>query len=172
MLASILLSTVTVFVTRRSAPEHLILLSLTIAAAGAVAAAFYRMLLPLISEDLAVLDEPMTGRRRATLERDKMLALRAIKELEFDRAMGKVSQKDFDEMSSRLRQRAVVLMKQLDAGGGYQSEIEKELQVRLKGRQTLKSAESQLPPGSCACGTLNDIDAIFCKKCGTRLQAA
>lgn len=172
VLASILLATVTVFLSRRSSPEHLILLSLSIAAAGAVAAALYRMLLPLVSADLAVLDEPMTGRRRATLERDKMLALRAIKELEFDRAMGKLSQKDFDEMSSRLRQRAVVLMNQLDAGGGYQSEIEKELQARLKVRQDSTSPSRQPAPAACACGTVNDADAVFCKKCGTRLQAA
>jgi hypothetical protein len=172
VLASILLATVTVFLSRRSSPSHLILLSLSIAAAGAVAAALYRMLLPLVSADLAVLDEPMTGRRRATLERDKMLALRAIKELEFDRAMGKLSQKDFDEMSTRLRQRAVVLMKQLDAGGGYQSEIEKELQARLKGRQDSTTPARQRATGACACGTVNDTDAVFCKKCGTRLQAA
>ena len=38
------------------------------------------------------------GRARAALERDKALTLRAIKELEFDRAMGKVAEPDFVEM--------------------------------------------------------------------------
>ena len=38
----------------------------------------------------------MVGERtRAALEREKMLTLRAIKELEFDRAMGKMSEEDF-----------------------------------------------------------------------------
>ena len=46
------------------------------------------------------------GRTRAALEREKTLVLRSIKELEFDRAMGKVSEKDFAEMSARLRARA------------------------------------------------------------------
>ena len=44
---------------------------------------------------------------RAALEREKALVLRSIKELEFDRAMGKVSPKDFDEMAGRLRARAI-----------------------------------------------------------------
>src|SRR5688572_2020225 len=93
VLVSILLATAAVFVARRSSPENLILISLTIGAAGAAAAAFYRMLLPFTKAAAAVLDEPLTERRRATLERDKMLTLRAIKELEFDWAMGKLSQK-------------------------------------------------------------------------------
>ena len=49
----------------------------------------------------------MIGQRtRAALEREKMLSLRAIKELEFDKAMGKVSDDDFREMSGPLRSRA------------------------------------------------------------------
>ena len=42
--------------------------------------------------------------------------LRSIKELEFDFAMKKVAQADFDEMSARLRARAIGLMRQLDDG--------------------------------------------------------
>src|SRR6185436_17587187 len=50
-------------------------------------------------------------------------ALRAIKELEFDRAIGKLSEEDFKEMSGRLRARATRLIRQLDAGGGYREQI-------------------------------------------------
>ena len=60
------------------------------------------------------------GRTRIALEREKTLVLRSIKELEFDFAMGKIAKADFDEMSGRLRARALGLMRQLDAGGGYQ----------------------------------------------------
>ena len=49
----------------------------------------------------------MVGERtRVALEREKLLTLRAIKELEFDRAMRKLSDEDFQEMSGRLRARA------------------------------------------------------------------
>ena len=104
---------------------------------------------------------------------------RAIKELEFDRAMGKVSPKDFDEMAGRLRSRAVTLMKQLDEGGsGYRELIERELKNRLRGAGALDpandaagSAASLDAANTCACGTTNDIDAAFCKRCGTKLEA-
>ena len=46
------------------------------------------------------LDVPLVGgRARAALEREKTLVLRSIKELEFDHAMGKVSDEDFAEMA-------------------------------------------------------------------------
>ena len=61
------------------------------------------------------------------LEREKSLVLRAIKELEFDFAMGKVAQADFDEMGGRLRLRAMGLIQQLDATSGYREQIEREL---------------------------------------------
>lgn len=180
VLVSILLATVAVFMTRRTTPENLILVSFTIAAAGLAAGALYRMLLPLTVSDLSIIDQPMTERHRATLERDKLLTLRSIKELEFDRAMGKLSQKDFDEMAGRLRQRAVTIMKQLDEGRSYTSVIEEDLKKRLGGATgRLKPAPTETAPtvtaptdavNRCACGTINDADAVFCKKCGTRVQ--
>ena len=115
--------------------------------------------------------------------------LRSIQELEFDRAMGKVSPKDFDEMAGRLRARAVMLMKQLDEGASaYRELIERELKTRLKnpggaGLQTgpipagLKASAttdtgaSEIRDTTCACGTLNDPDAAFCKRCGTKIEA-
>ncbi len=173
LLASILLATAGVTLTRRTTPEQLILLSLTIGAAGAVAAGLYRTLQPLASSDPAAADEPLTEGRRAALAREKVLTLRAIKELEFDRAMNKLSQKDFDEMAGRLRRRALALMKQLDEGGGYAAAIERELESRLAGsRGSLGSTGSEGSRGSCTCGTVNDADALFCKRCGTRLQAS
>ncbi len=133
VLASLVASTVAVILSRRAAPEHLILISLTIGAAGAAAAAVYRTIVPLALRDASLLIQRPSERARAALEREKALVLRSIKELEFDRAMGKVSAKDFDEMAGRLRARAITLMKQLDAGGtGYREAIEHELSMRLQ----------------------------------------
>ena len=75
------------------------------------------------------------GRTRVALEREKTLVLRSIKELEFDFAMGKIAKADFDEMSGRLRARALGLMRQLDAGGGYEEQIEQEVEQRLARRR-------------------------------------
>jgi hypothetical protein len=177
VLASILLATVAVVVARRSTPEHLILMSLTIAAAGAAAAAFYRTVVPLVAPLFLPGAGPVDDRTRAALEREKRLVLRSIKELEFDRAMGKLSQKDFDEMAGRLRARAVSLMKQLDHGSaGYTEAIEAELNARLASvsKPAVVSPASAARPatGCLSCGVLNDLDAVFCKKCGTRLVPA
>jgi hypothetical protein len=189
VLASLAASTAAVLLSRRSTPEHLILLSITIASAGLAAAAFYRMLAPFALRDVSQLSDPPSERALAALEREKALVLRSIKELEFDRAMGKVSPKDFDEMAGRLRARAITLMKLVDAGGsGYREVIERELQQRLKTSPAGHAADPVVPPPvpppaaeappdrhavrHCAsCSTANDSDAAFCKRCGTALAA-
>lgn len=175
VLVSILLATVAVILARQSSPGHLILLSVTIAAAGIAAGAFYRMLAPLVAPLLPQDGVPISDRTRAALEREKTLVLRSIKELEFDRAMGKLSQKDFDEMAGRLRARALSLMTQLDAGAaGYARTIERELQARLAASAPSiaeRQPAANVRSACTSCGTTNDPDAVFCKKCGTRLQA-
>jgi hypothetical protein len=135
----------------------LTLVAITLVGAGLTAAAMYRTVAPLGSE-LADDTSLVGGRTRAALERDKALTLRAIKELEFDRAMGKVSESDFTEMRDRLRARAVRLMTQLDGAAMYRAQIERDL-LDVSGST-----------GGCsACGTANDADARFCKQCGTAL---
>jgi hypothetical protein len=175
VLVSLVAATIAVVLSRQASPEQLILLSFTIIAAGVAAAALYRTLAPLAAEDLSVFREPLTERSRAALTREKMLALRSIKELEFDRAMGKLSPKDFEEMAGRLRARALTLMKQLDEGGtAYREIVERELAGRLaSGTPDVPAAALANHPSeslrTCACGTTNDADASFCKRCGTRL---
>jgi hypothetical protein len=170
ILASLLAATAAVVVSRQSTPEHLVLVSLTIGAAGLAAAGFYRMLSPLVSDAAAPMAEPLSDRARQVLEREKMLTMRALKDLEFDRSMGKVSQTDFEEMSNRLRGRAMGLMKQLDDdASGYKSLIERELSERIATQPAAPARGAVVDSGVCACGTSNDTDAVFCKRCGSRL---
>ncbi len=190
VLVSLAASTAAVLLSRRSSPEHLILISFTILAGGLAAAAFYRTLVPLTVRDVSQLSDRPSERALAAIEREKALVLRSIKELEFDRAMGKVSARDFDEMSGRLRARAIMLMKQVDAGSsGFRELIERELQQRMKARgaEGAESApgadQAEARPGAAgitaspgaaractACSTANDYDAAFCKRCGTALS--
>jgi hypothetical protein len=177
VLASLVAATGAVIMSRQSTPEHLLLISVTIATSGLAAAGFYRMLSPLVSDAPPAASEPLSERARAVLEREKALALRALKDLEFDRSMGRMSQADFDEMSARLRGRALSLMKQLEEDGtGYRSIIERELSARVAARhleRTAPAAQPQAPATAdkslCGCGTRNDPDAAFCKRCGIRL---
>jgi hypothetical protein len=119
-----------------------------------------------------------------------MLALRTIKELEFDRAMGKMSDRDYHEMAARLRARAGRILRQLDETpeSGYRAVIEEEIARRIgsvpapaPGQNAGADApahEGADEPGvsptlACAaCDLRNDIDARFCKGCGARLEAA
>jgi hypothetical protein len=173
VLLSLAVATVAVLIARQPTPEHLVLISLAIGAAGFTGYAAYRMLAPLVRPDGGRAGEPLGRRTRASLEREKTLTLRAIKELEFDRAMGKVAQQDFDEMTSRLRARALGIMRQLDEGG-----------TSLQSRQGAASVDARskdvrAEPGrrdeakaSCHnCGVANDADARFCKRCGLKLAA-
>jgi hypothetical protein len=174
ILLSLMAATVAVVMARPSAPENLILLSLTIAAAGVAAVAFYRTVAPLVTPGYEEEREPLSTRLRQDLEREKALTLRSIKELEFDRSMGKVSAEDFEQMADRLRARAIGIMKQLDAGGSvYRQQIEKDLAARLVSQKASAAVEiAPEPPARarlCACGTSNDADARFCKSCGTPL---
>jgi hypothetical protein len=174
VLLSLLAATVAVLMARPNAPENLILISLTIGAAGLAALAVYRTLAPLVAPPSDLDRQPLSERMRLDLEREKALTLRSIKELEFDRAMGKVSPQDFDDMAARLRGRALGIMRQLDEGShAYRALIEKELAQRV-GKADLPP-DRHLPGASaseCACGTRNDADARFCKNCGTKLRAA
>lgn len=173
-LAGLIGATIAVFMARGESPAAVIMISLTIFAAAAVGIAALRTFLPLTQKSATFGPRLLGGRTRAALDREKTLVLRSIKELEFDRAMGKVSEKDFTEMGGRLRSRAARLMRQLDAGAGYRGEIDREIAKRIgetpDQQGPLESAGrvlSSRPAGSCSsCGTANDADARFCKHCG------
>jgi hypothetical protein len=173
-LAGLIGATITVFMARGESPAAVIMISLTIFAAAVVGIAALRTFLPLTQKSATEGPRMLGGRTRAALEREKTLVLRSIKELEFDRAMGKVSEKDFAEMSGRLRTRAARLMRQLDAGAGYRREIEQEIAKRI-GKQLPDvggRVSSSRPAATCgSCNTANDADARFCKHCGAAMEA-
>jgi hypothetical protein len=168
LLCGMLGATAVVIVATGQSIANIIILSLTIVATSFVGLGVYRTLSPLVSQVLGMSARVAGGRTRAALEREKALVLRSIKELEFDFAMGKVSQADFDEMGGRLRRRAMGLILQLDASTSYREQIEREIAARVSAAPPTIDAATRT--GTClACGTDNDLDARFCKQCGTSL---
>ena len=132
-----------------------------------------------LTKDAPVVDAGavVTGKRRKELEREKQALLKALKELDFDHQMGKVSDKDFAEIGSTYRARAIRVMRQLDdAGRDYEAMIEKDVAARV-GKETgdrqpatgNRQPQSVATDGCGKCGTRNDADAEFCKKCGSKL---
>ena len=135
VLAALASATAAIFLIQARGVTSVVLLTILMAAAALVGLAALRAVRPLVSphEDRVVLGE----RTRDALEREKSLTLRTIKELEFDRAMGKISAEDFLDMSGRLRARAARLIRQIDARAGYREQVERDLADRLG---TAKSA--------------------------------
>jgi hypothetical protein len=144
-----------------------------------------------IDDPTADMDAAVDGDRRVELEREKKLLLKAIKEVEFDHAMGKIDDADAQFVTAGYRARALEILQLLDEDKGkgpdYSKTIDKELARRVaKAGIEAKPAEKQLeapkaqaaeavatPRGVCvSCTTPNDEDAVFCKKCGARMAGA
>jgi hypothetical protein len=161
-------------------------------------------------------------------EEQKRAVLRALKDLEFERSVGKISDEDYAELVAKYRAEAKRLLRILDAeaqprrdhiealvnkrlrregfdvpdrepstdqgppaptaaaGAAEASESAAPARARKrsKARSAARSAADPAPAGEAAdassneasapdrkcgtCGTMNDADAVFCKKCGAR----
>lgn len=152
-------------------------LAMATAVLGFVVWVVFRAAQALVREPAARETTVATGRRRKELEREKQALVKALKELEFDHKMGKVSDKDFAEISGTYRARAVRVMRQLEeAGRDYETLIAEEVKKRRSGAAAVSaqpSATEASDPHACPkCKTKNDADAEFCKKCGSKLASA
>jgi hypothetical protein len=108
-------------------------------------------------------------------ETPKGVALAALKEIEFDRETGKLSDEDYAFLKGKytgaaldaLRAEAADAAARPEAGGG---DVEVLIAARVR---ALRSASTSAPPGApvCpACGPRSEPDAAFCSSCGQRLQ--
>lgn len=158
--ASFLAAAAAVWMSPPSSPVALLFISLAIGAAGACAAALHGLLTALNGRVSA--ERHVTESVRAALDREKLLALRAIKDLQFDVAMGKVNAADAAAMEARLRERATAIMRQLDGREDVRLRVERD----IASRQATDHRPSAT--GLCGCGTANDPDAKFCKNCGAK----
>lgn len=122
-----------------------------------------------LTREAAVTEVMATGGRRKELEREKQALLKAIKELDFDHQMGKVSAKDFAESTAQYRARTIRVMRQLDQSG---QDYEKMIAAAVRERQAATEVADAVAPPLCGqCQTRNDEDADFCKKCGRKLSS-
>jgi hypothetical protein len=155
-------ATLAVMLSVHTHPAALLLLSAAVVCAGIVGLVLHRAIEGFFQRGGEQL--PLPAGLYEDLVREKALVLRSIKELEFDKAMGKVSEADFAEISSRLRARALSLMADLDRAPA----------PAPAARPPVADAPVKTPSvRSCAaCGTANDLDARFCKNCGGALGAS
>ena len=153
----------------------LVVMSLAIFAAGGCAVALHALIVAVSGRSAP--ETIVTGSVRESLEREKLLTLRTLKDLEFDKAMGKVSAADAAPMEARLRERAMVIMRDLDSRAAVRARIEADLAQRPAQDSGPRAQDLNLAAGArrpdsvvCAsCATTNDVDARFCKGCGAKL---
>jgi zinc ribbon protein len=148
------------------------------------ALALYRVLDPLLRSEPDRGELPQAPVHLRELERDKQAVLKAIREIELDYQMRKIAEPDYRELLQRYRARAMRIIRELDAGENYRVLIEEELKTRLSAMAAttpapvLVAAPAPAPAAPAAtatcksCGASNDGDALFCKKCGTKLERA
>jgi len=129
--------------------------ALLIGAALAVAALAY-VLLPLF-DAIA----PMRSRAARHVPAPES-AIDALREIEFDRATGKLSDDDYAELKSRYTARALAAMRARGEGGAGATPADLVKATVLAYRARLKS---------CArCGPRPEPDAVYCSNCGSYLD--
>jgi hypothetical protein len=102
-------------------------------------------------------------------ETPKGIALAALKEIEFDRETGKLSDADYEQLKSKYTAAALDALRD-------DSAAVPDLEVMIAARaRALRSAAASTSPGapSCSiCGPRPESDALFCSSCGRRLPMA
>lgn len=82
------------------------------------------------------------------VEEEKRAVLRALKDLEYERGVGKISPEDYAELSAKYRAHAKRLMQTVDdALAPARSEVERVLERRLA-REGLESPKAEAAPAS------------------------
>ncbi|MEZ4367289.1 MAG: hypothetical protein R2939_13540 [Kofleriaceae bacterium] len=94
---------------------------------------------------------------------EKQSLLKAIKEIEFDHALGKMSDADAEAMERLYRGRAIEVIKAMDAlaagdGGGVRAEIERELRARLEVERKGKGRGRSKAKGKAAASAPSKLD--------------
>lgn len=114
---------------------------------------------------------------RAALLAEKRTLLLALKDLEAEREAGKLSNEDYRDLNEQYRKRAREVLRQLDGMlGPHRQRAQQLLAAAASGEPAAAPERAPAPVAaavvqSCSsCGLANDTDAVFCKRCGTRLR--
>ena len=132
----------------------------TLLAIGAMA----WVLTPLFRPGADVVLAPASPARQDVAARRER-AVEALREIEFDRATGKLSDADYDMLKTRYTRQAVAAMRQ-ESGAALVDESEIEAAIR-------RAREAQSRTGSCIVhGPRPEGDALYCSECGRFLGGA
>jgi hypothetical protein len=122
---------------------------------------------PITLEEAIALGAP------TAIEEQKRAVLQALKDLEFERSIGKIADSDYEELVARYRAEAKRLLRAVDEDLAPLREraaayVAEQLGTERPPRRSQSPAKSAQPVCP-SCATDNDADAAFCKKCGAKL---
>jgi ribosomal protein L40E len=112
----------------------------------------------------------------------KRRVLRALKDLDHERDVGKIDADDYEKLSSQYRDDAKAILREIDVEIEPRREKAEEIvRKHLGQREPVPAPEPEAEPVAqdddeedvrvCPeCGVENDLDAAFCKKCGTKME--
>jgi hypothetical protein len=114
------------------------------------------------------------------LAEEKGRLLRALKDLESERALGKIDEADYRTIVARYRDEAKVVMRKMDMEvAPFREEAERIALEHLRKRGLGPTSEGDPPETKAApktertvceaCAASNEWDAAFCKQCGSRI---
>ncbi|MGZ3450953.1 MAG: zinc ribbon domain-containing protein [Polyangiales bacterium] len=106
-------------------------------------------------------------------EMQKRSALKALKDLEYERSIGNILDEDYRELEGRYREEAKRAMRAVDAEReGLRARAEELAQEALSAANEQPKPKKKKPNKvECPkCGTENDPDAKFCKECAVKLR--
>jgi len=110
------------------------------------------------------------GQRGQRLQEHKEQLYVAIKELEFDQELGKLSSEDHQRLRLQLETEALAVIQQLDEVNAdpdpddLLQQLEREVSAR---RDTSTSPEAESCP---SCQAERRADDLFCSRCGSRFE--
>lgn len=141
------------------------MLAEAVAAALIGVVALWLVLRPFLGSaaEPAIIEEPVDPE-----ETRKGVALLALKEIEFDREMGKLSDGDYRYLKEKYTAEALEALR--EEGARAPDDVEALIAHRVR---TLRSAAATAPPGApmCpSCGPRPEADAVYCSTCGDSLS--
>lgn len=129
------------------------------------------------------------GAALAALDGRKRAAVQALRDLEFERSIGRIGEDDHKALEARYREEARAAMRAIDEGiGPWRARAEAMLtaaggDAEATGPATEEDLPAEAVPSPVTvtataavttdcpkCATANDDDAVFCKRCGERLK--
>jgi formate dehydrogenase maturation protein FdhE len=102
--------------------------------------------------------------RKRGAENDEGSAVAALRELEFDRATGKLSDADYADLKARYTRSAIAAMRR-EANAGASAALPTDAEVEAEVR-----AYRQRLAGCPTCGPRPESDAVYCSNCGRYLN--